>query len=568
MADSTDEFAGIEPADPTPAPDEFAGVEKADDQDPYASFRHKNGMYHYTDPKTNLETFSQHAPPAGAVPYKAPTAADVTPDENFDAGMGKAVVDSGRGVRQIALHIGHHLGLVSNEGLANDQSTIDEAKKNDAPLLQTGAGAGGYLAGSAAETALLPGSGSVLGNAALGAATGALQPVASDESRLQNAGLGAAIGGGLTAVGKTAARVLRPIGETNPSKLADSQLLNSEGIQTDLAQETGAKGPTTIKRASQMTSNKPAEFEAEQQKQVNRAVVKRMGEDADNAGPDVMDRAEKRIGGVMNGITGRTKVPMDNALYGDMIQVEHDMHRTLGAGDQGPIKQHLADILSNAASNGGTLQGEYLKTAARDLGELSKNPTYSKIAGDLHEALRDATTRYAAPADVTAMTTARQQYRAMKQIEGGIVKDSEGDVSPRQLVRSMSKMSNRKQMLYGRGDQSLVDLAKAASRTVPDKLGNSGTAERLLPLSLFESATSEKPISNTARLVAGWGGVNKAGEVIRGQSMPWLKNYLREGAPGGAAIRKIFESPDVKSKLSYALPNTGVGTNPQNSEDQ
>ena len=77
-----------------------------------------------------------------------------------------------------------------------------------------------------------------------------------------------------------------------------------------------------------------------------------------------------------------------------------------------------------------------------------------------------------------ALALARKQYRALKQIEPAI--DARGDISPLKLINSMMQKKNRNQALYGAGDQSLMDLARAAKTVLPDSLGNSGTAERLL----------------------------------------------------------------------------------------
>lgn len=109
---------------------------------------------------------------------------DMGAGERFLAGMGKGMVDLARGA-------GQRLGLV-------DQSAIDESRKRDAPLMQTGAGAAGNVAGNLAGLApalLVPGANTVAGAAAVGGLSGALQPTAGDESALKNATVGAALGG-------------------------------------------------------------------------------------------------------------------------------------------------------------------------------------------------------------------------------------------------------------------------------------------------------------------------------------------------------------------------------------
>jgi hypothetical protein len=146
-----------------------------------------------------------------AVPHRAVSPAQkLDPTEGmsglgkFAAGAGKAFADVGRGIQQVAA-----MGPLNEEGRqrqAQVQESIDEAKKLDAPLMASGAGKTGYVAGglaAMAPTALVPGAGTLAGATALGAAQGALQPVASDESRASNVLMGGASG----AVGKVAGDV-------------------------------------------------------------------------------------------------------------------------------------------------------------------------------------------------------------------------------------------------------------------------------------------------------------------------------------------------------------------------
>lgn len=107
--------------------------------------------------------------------------------QNFRAGWGKGVVDLGRGAGQL-------LGLVSRED-------VQAARERDADLMATKAGKAGNISGSIATTlpaVFIPGANTVAGSAAIGAATGALQPSTSTSETLTNIGLGGATGLGAT----------------------------------------------------------------------------------------------------------------------------------------------------------------------------------------------------------------------------------------------------------------------------------------------------------------------------------------------------------------------------------
>lgn len=111
--------------------------------------------------------------------------------QNYRAGWGKGVTDLGRGA-------GQWLGLVSRDD-------VQESRKLDADLMSTKAGKAGNISGAIATTlpaAFIPGANTIAGSAAIGAATGALQPSVSTGETLTNIGLGAAVGGGSVLAGR------------------------------------------------------------------------------------------------------------------------------------------------------------------------------------------------------------------------------------------------------------------------------------------------------------------------------------------------------------------------------
>lgn len=129
--------------------------------------------------------------------------ATVTPTNGMSAlekgfaGAGKFVADSARGVGQM-------MGLV-------DEQDVAEARKRDAPLMETTAGKVGNIAGGIAAfvpTALIPGANTITGGALSGAAFGAMQPTVEGESRGMNTAISGALGAGGQAIGNQLARVL------------------------------------------------------------------------------------------------------------------------------------------------------------------------------------------------------------------------------------------------------------------------------------------------------------------------------------------------------------------------
>jgi len=99
------------------------------------------------------------------------------------AGVGKAFVDTGRGLGQWA-------GLV-------DRQDVAQSRELDAPLMNTGMGKAGNIGGSLAmlaPTMAIPGANTVAGAGAIGALTGAMQPSTSTGETVGNIGLGGVLG--------------------------------------------------------------------------------------------------------------------------------------------------------------------------------------------------------------------------------------------------------------------------------------------------------------------------------------------------------------------------------------
>jgi hypothetical protein len=493
------------------------------------------------------------ATPVAATPNATPAPADPTEgmstSDRVLAGVGKGMVDTGRGVYQLGASIGHAARMVSDEKMKQIQDDVDEAHQRDQALMNTGAGKVGDIIGTAAPALLMPGAG-VMGGIAAGATLGAAQPVATGESRLQNTALGAAGGGVGGAVGK----VFKALGGFGVpmERQAAIKTLTAEGIPTSVAQKTAAKGAQTVERASGMISDAQSDFMSQQSPAFNRAVLRRVGvtdPKVTAATSDVLGPAKKQITGVMDDVASRTNPAVDDAMLDGLGNVESDVMRRLPEADQGPIHKNISDILENASRNGGQLDGTFVQKLHSTLGDLSTDARYAPFAHDLQDVLNDAVSRSAHPDDVAALSTARRQYRALKQIEPAI-DPSTGNISPLKLMTSLGNKSNRNQALYGIGDQSLMNLAKAAKQVIPDTLGNSGTAERMIgPLTVMETARSGEPWKAALKAGAAIYGGGAAGRAMRSQGL--MGKVLTSGVPGLRTAAPI---------INDVAPAVGFGT--------
>jgi hypothetical protein len=209
----------------------------------------------------------------------------------FLAGAGKAYADVGRGVGQLARDAIETVSppqrnlsnvvtgtkgtsIADTLGLPN-RADIDEVKRLDAPLMNTGTGIAGNIAGNTAiaiPTAMMPGANTIAGGAAVGSGLGALQPVGTNDSRLTNAALGGATGAAvpaaIRAVKVAKAALVDPFTQAGREKIvggalnraaADAQQAvanmrantgNTPGFQPTAGQASGDAGISSVERAA------------------------------------------------------------------------------------------------------------------------------------------------------------------------------------------------------------------------------------------------------------------------------------------------------------------------------
>ena len=215
-----------------------------------------------------------------AKPVKAQERIDATDGmsttEKVLAGAGKAFADIGRGAKQAldapaaALEsllnpsgsISTALGMpTARQSKAQTQADIDEAKRLDAPLLNTRAGTFGNVVGRVATglpAVFIPGANTFAGAGLIGAGQGALEPTADGESTLGNIAIGGAAGMGGVAVGRALKAgygavkgLIEPFLESGQQKIAGRVL---ERFASDPNAVRSASSQATVTGARPMLS--------------------------------------------------------------------------------------------------------------------------------------------------------------------------------------------------------------------------------------------------------------------------------------------------------------------------
>lgn len=204
-----------------------------------------------------LSYAKQHFSNPSAAPTHYNPTEGMSGTQRVFAGVGQGMTSVGRGVEQavtdvsaqrIADRVDPHTGqpIYRDTGRTEKQKQIqqqiDEAKSLDAPLLATGAGRTGSIIGqsvAAAPAALIPGGQTLAGGALIGAGLGALQPVATGDSRLRNTELGAAGGAIGSAAGKVMGGIANALGKSVESPAATA-IASGRKLPPSMAKIEGA----------------------------------------------------------------------------------------------------------------------------------------------------------------------------------------------------------------------------------------------------------------------------------------------------------------------------------------
>lgn len=491
--------------------------------------------------------------------------------ERFAAGAGKAVADAGRGIGQL-------VGVTS-------QDSIDEAKRLDSPLMNTGAGVAGNIGGNVAMT-LLPAGAVAKGaqaaglartaNAArafinpatyrgaigAGATMGALQPVATGEDRGWNATAGALGGLGGQALVNGLGRIAAPVKNAlDPLRQKAVDALTSAGVPLDLAQLTGSPAWGRIRSAlgdNLFTVGGQEAKRAEQQAAFNNAGLKTIGSGGRAATSDVMGAADDRIGTVFKDVLDRNNVAADPSWVTRLANT----HASALENEKQPVA-NIVNRIFDSIGPSGEIPGQVAYGIKKDLDRMamSQDSTLAHYAREARGALMDGINGSLSGADQAAFSQARGQFANMKKLEGAIDNEGTGNISPARLANALGQKSNRAASKYGRGPQALVDLAQAGKQVLPDKTGNSGTAARLL------AATAPGALLGVGTGVASglqsgdWTQAGERGATVLGGAMvaPKLLQFLLNNPTAIRYMANGVKNPAVRGLLELPQNNLLAG---------
>ena len=479
--------------------------------------------------------------------------------ERFRAGAGKAFSDIGLGIRQLPTLL--PASPISRETRIDLEEEAARRKERDAPLMETGAGLAGNIAGD--MTAFLPFGGAVRGvkgATTLGGAEGLIRPAEDIEERKQNVAFGA--GGGAVGQGviRGAQRLFRPIKSSlSPRGEEAVELLRREGIDLDVSQQTGSAAAGRIRSSfgdNPLTVSRQKDFLETQQRQFSRAVLRRIGADSDEATPEVLQEATERIGKQIDDAVLNTPPFWDVQFSSDLQRIQGKIVREMTDADAKPLLRNVRELFSAWDQSTNTINPSKFTDVRSSLSALSrKNP----LARELESSMMNMLER--SGGDNAGLKQALAQWRNFRIIEGAIDKDADRLISPMRLSNAFGNIRNRAVSFRELGHPETIELARlaAAGRSIlPEDLGNSGTFGRALVGEglLFTGGglgalASGQDVEDAAAI--GLGAAALPVLLQRGLLSQGLTgNYLASGA-NPAGVRTALETPLAEILLRQAV---------------
>ena len=322
--------------------------------------------------------------------------------------------------------------------------------------------------------------------AVAGGLQGGLTPVAADADfaaeKAQQAGTGALFGTVLS-------KALRGINAT-----PEARSLMDQGVTLTPGQAAGAG--SMLKRGEEYASSLPVAGHFIRNAQ-NRAVeeanvaaaqqVARMVDGNIKLGKpprEAIEQTREAIGEAYEKGLAGINVPgfVPDAHLNKVVQSvasQHPMMETAQVAQMGRfVSGRLNEMISN---NGGTLTGPMLKQLDSEIGQNIRNFAKSTVAADktavpawrdLQQSLREVIEMAQPdPAQAAQLKGANAAYRQLLALEKAMLPGNE-TFTPRRLKATLERMDIK--------GTPLNETAEAMSKTLPNAVPNSGTAERLL----------------------------------------------------------------------------------------
>ncbi|MBO1748888.1 hypothetical protein [Stenotrophomonas indicatrix] len=390
----------------------------------------------------------------------------------FAAGAGSRVASGAMGVGQVL-------------GLADEQ---DAARQAEQMSFMDGSGTAslGKIGG---DIALLTAPGGVIGripslagriagNAALGAGYGAIDPVADDESRLQNTAVGGIAGGlGGAAQGLLSGVASRARSAVDPIRQRAMDVAREKGIPlhiSQLSQSIPMKTAASI--AKYLPFSGAGAAAGRQQSQFNRAVGRTFGVDVPQFSDDVMSLARRNLSNQFESVYNRNDIQMTPETLGKLASINNAASRRLTRDEAAVVANQLDDVVAEL-DQAGILTGQKYQALRTQIMKAEGPDKVGQAVASLRKGLDDIAADAVGDVDAAHLRQLRSQWSNFRTAENVLkqVAGAGGDIRPASLWPAIRKGSTRE----------MRDLARVGQVLLKDPIPDSGTQGRWMAGSLL-----------------------------------------------------------------------------------
>lgn len=474
-----------------------------------------------------------------------PTAGMSTTDK-FLAGMGKAFADTGRGVGQLVrdgievfdrpaptlsgLITGKKSQTLADKLGLPSTADIDESKKLDSSLMNTGAGQAGNFAGNVAitlPTVAVPGAATLRGAATIGALQGAIGPVGTDDSRVQNMLLGGAAGAGGVAAGRVLAgayqggkALIEPFTQGGRQKIAGRVI---QRFADDPAAVAAAKGGKSVTGATPTIAEETAD-----------AGMARLQDAVRSVDPQIAGRIDARLAD-------------NNAARVEAL-------RSLTGSDGGrefavEMRKGTTKPMYDAATSLGI---DFDTLSAAQKGEMTKVMQMPAVQDALGAARENAANHGMKIGNEGNVAGLHQAKMAMDDKLRDLANQGLGDSNKAQAIRAakdrlVTFMDSMTGGAYGEARQTFAEMSKPINQmdvvqAILNK-GSSATSDlagnpRLMPNALTSIVkTPEAEAALIKQATGGKAGVNRIADILTPEQNNLVRSVINEVDRTGAVAR-------------------------------
>lgn len=358
-----------------------------------------------------------------------------------------------------------------------------------------------------------------------------------------------------------ARRAITPL-PANAQRQAANAVMEGEGVNLTAGQRTGSMG---LKYA-ESESGGPAQTAVERQKeQFTSAVLRRAGENANRATPDVINGAFNRLGHEFDGLAARNNLHGDAGTVRDLTRVWREYTGLVSETMRAPIVENaLQDITAGFRNQAGVMDGAAYSALRSRLGRIAretKDPQLENALVGINRALDNTMERSIArtnPGDLGAFRETRRQYRNLIPIAKAAEGAGEfGLLTPEKMRQTTVSAHGGRN--YARGQGDLAEVVRAGNDTMK-ALPQSGTTPRYIAQATLAAPGAVLGAgqgheyggaagSGLGTVLGALGGRYVAGRTLMSRPMQgYLGNQLI-GAPAASSLEQLIRG----------VPSTAIG---------